>query len=189
MIELLNGIVSSKSVLIFDLDGTMVDTDEANFLAYKEAVNEVKKIDLFSVCLKNKRLTRNKLKELLSLSSQEYKDIIDVKNAVYEKYLQKTSVNESILQVVHDFSKNHKTVLSTNSHQERADLILKHHHLMEFFDDRFYKNNYKKENNKFKYVIEYLKIDPRRVIVFENEYSEVRRAKLIGIPHQNIIKL
>ena len=49
MIEILNNMLTNKNILIFDLDGTIVNTDKANFLAYKEAVREIKNIDLSSV--------------------------------------------------------------------------------------------------------------------------------------------
>ena len=68
-------------------------------------------------------------------------------------------------------------------------MILKYYNLTDSFDDKFYKNDYNKENNKFKYVIDYLKVDPSLAIVFENENSEIRQAKLAGIPSKNIIKL
>lgn len=190
MIEILNNMLTNKNILIFDLDGTIVNTDKANFLAYKEAVREIKNIDLSLRYSKNERLTRNKLKEVLpSLNDQEYKEIIEIKNTVYVKYLQKTSINNSVLEIINNFSKTNRVILSTNSYKERADLILKYYNLTDSFDDKFYKNDYNKENNKFKYVIDYLKVDPSLAIVFENENSEIRQAKLAGIPSKNIIKL
>jgi len=34
--------ITDKTYLIFDLDGTIIDTDEANFLSYQEAVKKLK---------------------------------------------------------------------------------------------------------------------------------------------------
>jgi beta-phosphoglucomutase-like phosphatase (HAD superfamily) len=190
MIEILNNMLTNKNTLIFDLDGTIVNTDKANFLAYKEAIREIKNIDLSLRYSKNERLTRNKLKEVLpSLNNQEYKEIIEIKNTVYVKYLQETSINNSVLEIINNFSKTNRVILSTNSYKERADLILEYYNLTDAFDDKFYKNDHNKENNKFKYVIDYLKVDPSLAIVFENENSEIRQAKLAGIPSKNIIKL
>jgi beta-phosphoglucomutase-like phosphatase (HAD superfamily) len=63
MIEILNNMLTNKNILIFDLDGTIVNTDKANFLAYKEAVREIKNIDLSSVHdnFPNPRFSRSKL--------------------------------------------------------------------------------------------------------------------------------
>lgn len=190
MIEMLNNKIVNNNILIFDLDGTIVNTDEANFLAYKEAVREIEKKDLSSLYSKNERFTRNKLKEILPmLNTQEYNEIVKIKNAVYHKYLQKSSINTSILKIINNFSKTNKIILATKSHKERADLVLKHHNLVDIFDYKFYKNYYNKENNKFKYILEYLKINPNLTIVFENESSEIKLAKLAGIPDKNILKL
>lgn len=190
MIEMLNDKIVNNNILIFDLDGTIVNTDKANFLAYQEAVKEIKKIDLSSLYSKNERFTRGKLKEILPmLNTQEWDEIIKMKNAVYGKYLQETLIDALALEIVNNFSLTNKIILATNSHVERADLVLRYHHLDEIFDFKFYKNDYNEENNKFKYIINYLKIDPNLIIVFENENSEIKQAKLAGIPEKNIINL
>jgi len=60
--------------LIFDLDGTLIDTDKANFLSYQEAIKNVKNIDLKSIYQDSKRFTREKLKLIIpNLTVQEFK--------------------------------------------------------------------------------------------------------------------
>jgi len=46
MLNLIKKLAIDKTYLIFDLDGTLIDTDEANFLSYQEAVKNIKNIDL-----------------------------------------------------------------------------------------------------------------------------------------------
>ncbi|MBD3842857.1 MAG: HAD hydrolase-like protein [Campylobacterales bacterium] len=180
MIEMLNDKIVNNNILIFDLDGTIVNTDRANFLAYQEAVKEIKKIDLSSLYSKNERFTRNKLKEILPmLNTQEWNEIIKMKNTIYGNYLQETSIDTLALNIINNFTKTNKIILATNSHKERADLVLKYHHLDDIFDFKFYKNDYK----------DYLKIDPKLTIVFENENFEVQQAELAEIPDKNIFNL
>ena len=38
-------VIKKDTVLFFDMDGTLVDTDYANFLAYKQAISETVKFD------------------------------------------------------------------------------------------------------------------------------------------------
>ena len=190
MIEMLNDKIVNNNILIFDLDGTIVNTDRANFLAYQEAVKEIKKMDLSSLYLKNERFTRNKLKEILPmLNTQEWDEIIKMKNTIYGNYLQETSIDTLALNIINNFTKTNKIILATNSHKERADLVLKCHHLDDIFDFKFYKNDYNEGNNKFKYILDYLKIDPKLTIVFENENFEMQQAELAEIPDKNIFNL
>jgi len=61
MINDIKVIIMDKTYLIFDLDGTIINTDEANFLSYREAVDKIKTIDLNLLYKKNERFTREKL--------------------------------------------------------------------------------------------------------------------------------
>lgn len=182
--------INNTSILIFDLDGTLVHSDNANFLAYKEAIWQIFKLDLNSLYNSSERFTRNTFKEIFpELSRTEYEKIIELKNKLYAKYLYKTTLNESVVEILKKYSKTNKTILFTNSHKERAIKILKHHELMDFFDYRFYKEDKGENINKFHYVLTYLKISPKSVIIFENEEIEVDMAMLSGIPSENIINI
>ena len=181
----------NKNIFLFDLDGTLIETDNANFLAYREAILKIKGINLFSLNLYRERFTREKLKSIIpNLSELEYQKIIELKNTVYKKYLHETKINTLVLKAIQEYKKNSKIVLVTNSSKKRANLILEYHKLINIFDYIFYKedlNNQK--NSKFEYALEYLNIDPRLVIIFENDESEIKEAKFVGIPTQNIIKV
>lgn len=39
-------VIKKDTVLFFDMDGTLVDTDYANFLAYQQAISEIVESDL-----------------------------------------------------------------------------------------------------------------------------------------------
>lgn len=73
-------------VIVFDLDGTLVDSDYANFLAYEDAVTHVlsKHIKLdFSQSI---RITRESLKELIpNITDKQLNDISSHKERIYHK--------------------------------------------------------------------------------------------------------
>jgi beta-phosphoglucomutase len=188
--KILDNKISNKHLLIFDLDGTLINTDEVNFFAYKEAIQKVKKLDLALLHKNDERFTREKLYSTIKhLSNKEYKNIIDIKNNVYHKYLHKSKINHYILKNIKKLSKTNKTVLATNSHKNRANLALQYHGLKNFFNHKFYKEDYGKDDNKFLHVLEHLNADPSLVIVFENDSHEIKKAIVSGVPDTNIINV
>jgi beta-phosphoglucomutase len=186
-VEIINKVIN-KHLLIFDLDGTLVNTDDVNFLAYKDAIQKITNLDLALLHETDERFTREKLYSIIpNLQSQEHEKIIEMKNSAYEKYLHKSKVNNFILKIIDKFSQTNKIVLATNSHKDRANMILRHHGLINLFDNMFYKEDYKKQRNKFQHVFSFLGItDPSLVLVFEDDVNEILKAKLLGIPDNNI---
>ena len=55
-------VIKKDTVLFFDMDGTLVDTDYANFLAYQQAISEIVESDLNIEYDSNFRLNRSSLK-------------------------------------------------------------------------------------------------------------------------------
>jgi FMN phosphatase YigB (HAD superfamily) len=182
--------IDNQIVLIFDLDGTLIDTNSANFLAYKEAVLKVKGLDLDLLYLDTERFTREKLKKIIpNITNMEFKKIIEIKDKVFYKYLNKTKINILYLELIRQYSKTNKIILATNSSKVRAELILKFYNLVEIFDFIFYKENYNNYKiGKYEYVLNVLKLDPKSVIIFDNEQSELTNAQFAGIPAKNIMK-
>ncbi|NCD42395.1 MAG: HAD family phosphatase [Bacteroidia bacterium] len=187
--DILNNEAINKHLLIFDLDGTLINTDDVNYLAYKEAIQKVKNLDLALLHKNDERFTREELYLIIEdLTSQEYENIIEIKNDVYKKYLKKSKVNMFVVKIIEKFSQSNKIVLATNSHRNRAQIILRYHSLTNLFDHIFCKEDYKNQkNNKFKHVLNNLNIDPNLAIVFENDNKEIKKAILSGIPDKNIV--
>jgi len=185
--EILNSNIINKHSLIFDLDGALVNTDEVNFFAYKEAIRQIRGLDLALFYDNNERFTREKLYPIIgNLSDQEYESIIEIKNNVYHKYLSRSTVNDCVLKVIEKFSCTNQVILATSSHKNRANTVLMYQNLVNLFDHKFYKEDYK-NNNKFKYVLEYFNLDPSLVMIFENDSNEIKKAVLSGVPNKNIV--
>ena len=180
--------ITDKTYLIFDLDGTLINTDEANFLSYQEAIKNVKSIDLNSIYDNKERFTRDKLKSFVPyLTVQEFEKIIKMKTNLFQKYLKYTILNTSILEIINKFSETNQIILATNSHKIKADLLLKHYDLFNLFHKKYYKENYLNKDNKYQYIIDNLKIDPNDIIIFEDNNTEKNKAINLGISSKNII--
>jgi len=80
----LDKIITSDTVLFFDMDGTLVDTNLANFLSYKKAIISVTKSNYDLTYNSDKRFNRSCLKDTVpNLTEKEYEIIIKEKEKYY----------------------------------------------------------------------------------------------------------
>ena len=177
-------VIKKDTVLFFDMDGTLVDTDYANFLAYQQPISEIVESDLNIEYDPNFRLNRSSLKNVLPfLSETEYRGIIEKKEELYNNYLHEIQVCKEKVRVIFEYAKYNKIVLVTNSSSNRAMTILNYFGLTEYFDEIFCQESMNENNkiNKFQNAIEKLDITPNIVVAFENEESEILFALKAGI--------
>jgi beta-phosphoglucomutase len=183
--------IKADSILFFDMDGTLVDTNLANFLAYLNAIQKVTNSDHGLRYDPNIRFNRSTLKSVIqNLAPIDYDNIIQEKELFYDDLLCETTLNKIISQILFKYSKTNKTVLVTNCRTERANATLKFHSLSEKFDHIFYRQFSENEEkiNKYQFAISSLEIAPQKIIVFENEDPEIDDALFAGIPKTNIFK-
>lgn len=182
--------ISKADVLMFDMDGTLIDTNYANYLSYTHAVQRLAKSNINFCYDPNVRFTREQLLKVIpTLSNIEYETITTLKNDLYVNYLYETKINEPITELLENYSRTKEIVLVTNSRKDRACITLKYHGLLDKFNCMFYQQDDSKIKNKYEYAITAMQINPASVVVFENETAEVYAAKLAGIPNGNIIHI
>ncbi len=183
----LKEVVSAESILFFDMDGTLVNTDYANFLAYKKAIELVIKSNCNLQYNPQNRFNRKTLTEVFPyLNESDYTEIINHKEKYYPQFLSETTPNEEVIDILIKYSATHRTVLVTNCYKERAIATLSYYGLEDKFDEFVFKN--KKQNlNKYQYALSKLKIPPNLVIAFENEEKEIINAIKEGI--ERIVKI
>lgn len=182
--------IKPETILFFDMDGTIIDTDYANYLAYKKAIETVISSNINIAYNPNERFNRGLLKKAIpDLSENLYEKIIQQKEKFYDELLPQTKIIDFVVDILVDYSKTHKTVLVTNCRKERALMTLKYHDLTSKFS-KFYFREFSvvdERINKFKNAITDLGVIPEKVLVFENENAEIEDAVFAGIPIHNIL--
>jgi len=176
--------ITVDTVLFFDMDGTLIDTNYANFLSYKKAILTVTKSDHRLIYIPSRRFNRSNLKNSVpNLTESEYEKIIIEKEKHYNDFLHETKLNTKIADILFKYSKTNKTVLVTNCRKDRAIKTLNHFGLEDKFSDVFYREfgHNDKKINKFQNAITKLDVSPNLVIAFENEESEIADAQEAGI--------
>ncbi len=177
-------IITADTILFFDMDGTLIDTNYANFLSYKKAILSVTKSDQDLIYKPDRRFNRSILKNSVpNLTENEYARIIKEKEEYYNDFLHEIKLNKANVDILIKYSKTNKTVLVTNCRKDRAVTTLKHFGLLDKFSEIFYRefSDNDKKINKFQNAILKLGVPPNFVIAFENEENEITDAQKAGI--------
>ncbi|MEC4005930.1 HAD hydrolase-like protein [Flavobacterium sp. SUN052] len=184
--------INADTILFFDMDGTLVDTDFANFLSYKNAIQSVIQTDKDIPYNPNERFNRASLKKVVpNLTETDYEKIIQQKEENYKEHLSQTKLNKSVADILIQYSKTNKTVLVTNCREDRALMTLNYHNLTDKFSNIFFRQISDDTNriNKYKNALTSLSLSAQTVIVFENEKPEIEDAIFAGISINNILSL
>lgn len=186
-----NGLnITKDTVLLFDMDGTLVDTDFANFLSYKKAIQTFFKTEKEIEFNPNKRFNRAALKIAVpNLTDAIYEKIIQRKEEIYNEHLAETKLNKSVVDILLKHCKTNKTVLVTNCRKDRAILTLNYHKITDKFSNIFFRTISINGNriNKYQEAISNLSLTGQNIIAFENEGPEIEDAIIAGISANNII--
>jgi beta-phosphoglucomutase-like phosphatase (HAD superfamily) len=178
-------------VVFCDMDGTLVDTDYANYLSYRKAVLEATH-GMHDVQRSTERLNRKSLKKQLpSLTDAEYEQIARLKAENFTEFLSQTRVNSSLVNSIRKYSGTNKTVLVTCCREKRALETLRHHKLLECFTRLICWEALPQGGslNKYESALSLMGASPEAVLVFENDIADVEKAVLAGVPRRNVISV
>lgn len=190
MNTLLNVPSNQIEYAFFDMDGTLVETDYANYLAYSKAINSVLKIKNAIEFDPNLRFDKKSLKQQFhSLSDFQYKRIIQLKNELTSEFLSKTFVNYEVVDAFKTMSETKTIVLVTNANYQRAIQTLTFHGLDKYVDVMLCAEDREEASNKYSHALEVLNVPAEHIQVFENEDREIANAIESGVLMRNVFKV
>ena len=177
--------------LFFDLDGTLVNTHEANFLAYKRAFAE-NGIDL----------TRDAFKQTIGMQAREFIPLIaDVteegvissimlqKATYYKEYMHMSERNEPLIEFIQYTKVNHTIALVTSAKRSNATTVINHHRLEDLFDIVVCAEDVKQPKPNPEAYLNALAaagLKAHEVVAFEDSDSGIKAAESAGI---SVIKI
>lgn len=171
----------------FDLDGTLVDTYEADYLAYRDAIEEVAgiSIDRESFAKTHGQEAKQKLESLVpGLSNEDVERVRQSKKSHYPKYLHHTVPNETLINFLRDMAQHHVTAIVTTAKSHNAEAVLKAHSLESLFKVKVYGDDVehaKPHPESYLLALERSGLQASEVIAFEDSQSGLEAAHAAGL--------
>ena len=172
--------------LLFDLDGTLVDSMRANFFAYRDAL-ELLNLELDSVSFESYWGTEADyfLPAIFpQISVLEIEKIQRHKPEFFERYLDKISLNLELFDLMRSCQQSHKLGLVTSSKRRSASKVLDHFELNEMFDVVITgSDTERRKPNPEPYILALRELGYgfKETLAFEDSISGIDAAKAAGI--------
>lgn len=173
-----------KYLAIFDLDGTLFDTGDVNYIAYRDALApfDVVLDENFFLTKCNGRHYTEFLPTIMG-SSKKIETVHKAKKNAYASNLDKARENKHLFEIIKMMAADyHLAVVTTASRKNAAD-ILRHFGYMDLFEYIVTQEDIKKvkpDPQGFFMAMEYFNIDAKYTIIFEDSDVGIQAAKITG---------
>lgn len=188
----ITGLEIPQEVIIFcDMDGTLVDSDYANFLSYKRAILDAN-CGVLNVEFTNDRFNRDSLKERIpSLTTAQLETIVALKEEYFMEFISKTRLNTELANLVRECSEKNRLILVTGCRGKRALEVLKHHKMLNYFARLicWEDTSQSGSSNKYESAIKLTGAIPEYIFIFEDDDICIEEAVRAGVPKRNIKKI
>jgi HAD superfamily hydrolase (TIGR01509 family) len=173
--------------LLFDLDGTLVDTREANYQAYRDAFAESGHEltpDAFAGTWG--RDSRDFIPDLLPGIGLDAVDTIRAaKSRLYAEQLHRTNLNEALIAFLRMMAPTHRTALVSTAKSVNGRQLLDVHGLTPLFDVVVWGDDVEKSKpdpEGYLRALDLLGADPASALAFEDSETGRQAALAAGLP-------
>ena len=169
---------------IFDMDGTLFDTTQVNYYAYKEAFEnyslELDENYFFENCYG--RYYRDFLSEMID-SEQLIEDIHRIKIDFYAKNIHKARKNTHLFRYIEKMREEYYIAIVTNASKKNTMEILKAYHCVDYFDLILTSEDIlkvKPDPEGFLTAMSHFNMGPIDTVIFEDSTVGIEAAKATG---------
>ena len=180
-------------VAIFDMDGTLYNTNDINYYAYKEALDKYN-VDLdynYYCYFCNGRHYTVFIPDMVNNDKEKIEDIHNIKKNAYSKYLDKVIINEHLFNIIESIKSDYKIVLVTTASKKNTFDILEYTKKKELFDLILTADdikNPKPDPEGFNKAIEFYDANPKDCVIFEDSEVGIEAALKTGATVMKIEK-
>lgn len=173
-------------LLIVDLDGTLFDTKDVNYYAYKEAILPYGyNLEYQYYCdFCNGRHYTDFLPQITTTDKSILSAMHNAKKKAYSKYLNKAVLNFGLLDIIKALrGSGYKTAVVTTASKENCREILGAFNIMDIFDLILTHDDIEKvkpDPEGFLKAMQYFKAKPEETIIFEDSDVGIEAAKQSG---------
>ena len=177
--------MAKKKLATFDMDGTLVDTKDVNYFAYREALQEqgfdLEREYYCQYC--NGRHYTTFLPPIIGDDRERLLLIHDRKKLLYHQYLEKAKVNQHLISKMKAMKPEYYCAVVTTASKKNCRELLDAFQLTEFFDLILTQEDIPKKKpdpEGFFMAMRHFAIPAENTIIFEDSETGVQAAEKTG---------
>jgi beta-phosphoglucomutase len=173
-----------RYLALFDLDGTLFDTGDVNYYAYKDALAS------FNVELDKEYFITNcngrhytEFLPVIMRNVDHMEEVHKLKKDAYVKNLDKARINEHLFELIRAMQKTYHTAVVTTASRKNAVDILRyfgHENLFEYMVTQEDITKVKPDPQGFLLAMAHFEIDADHTVIFEDSDIGIMAAKATG---------
>lgn len=174
-----------KKLAMFDLDGTLFNTNDVNYYAYKQALEELNySLEYEFYCtFCNGKHYKAFLPIIVGEDSERIEIVHNRKKILYSSFLEKAKINNHLFNIINCIKENYHIALVTTASKKNTIEILEYYNKKDLFDLILTHDDIKKvkpDPEGFLKTMEYFKVEKDNCIIFEDSDIGIEAAKKTG---------